>query len=77
MDTAIDRNKIHAFIDRADERILRIFSAIMHSEEKEMEQLSDEHKSIINERITEYKTDKNQSMALEETIHSIKEKYGF
>lgn len=77
MDASVDRNKIHAFIDRADERILRIFSAIMYSEEKEMEQLSDEHKGIINERIAEYRTDKNQSVALEETIHSIKEKYGF
>lgn len=37
MDLALERKKIHSFIDKADERILKIIGAIVDLEEEDLQ----------------------------------------
>lgn len=77
MESTIDiRNKIHAFIDHADERILRIFNAIINTEEDNKDELSTEFKAILDKRLQDHKEDPSSGKSWADVRNSLKEKHG-
>jgi hypothetical protein len=70
------RKKIHEFIDYADERILKIFNAIITSEEVEEEGLTTAHKAILDERMKEHLEDPNAGKHWNDVKKSLKKEYG-
>ncbi|MDQ0476367.1 MULTISPECIES: addiction module protein [Chryseobacterium] len=77
MDTTIDiRKKIHEFIDHADERILRIFHAIITMEEVEEHVLSAEYKEILDERLKEHHENPTSGKPWEKVKQELKKEYG-
>lgn len=77
MESTLDiRKKIHEFIDHADERILRIFNAIITTEESEEEGLSAEHKAILDERLKEHKENPTAGKSWKEVKQDLKKEYG-
>ncbi|WP_454060736.1 addiction module protein [Elizabethkingia ursingii] len=76
MDNTIDlKKRIHEFIDRADERILKIINAIITSEETEGE-LSIEHKAILDERLEEHEKNPNSGKSWKDVRLECKNEYG-
>lgn len=77
MDSTLDiRKRIHEFIDQADERILKIFNAIILTEESEEEGLTIEHKAILDQRLEEHRQNPASGKSWREVKKSLKEKYG-
>ena len=77
MDTTIDiKKRIHEFIDHADERILRIFNAIITTEEIEEEGLSAEHKAILDERLEDHRKNPTSGKPWREVKQELKKEYG-
>lgn len=76
MDSTIEiRKKIHEFIDHADERILRIFNAIISTEEIEENGLSADHKAILEERLEEHKNNPTTGKSWGEIKQELKKEY--
>ena len=76
MDNTIDlKNRIHNFIDHADERILKIINAIITSEESE-EELTTEHKIILDERLEEHSKNPTSGKVWKEVKNELKNEYG-
>lgn len=73
----IIKNRIHEFIEIADERILRVINAIVISENVEALKLSDEHRNILDERLRDHKANPNDGNSWEEVSDKLKEEYGF
>lgn len=66
MDTTIAiRKRIHEFIDQADERILRIFNAIITTEEANTT-VPDSHYAEIDKRREKYLSGNSQIFTIEE-----------
>lgn len=77
MENTIDiRKKIHDFIDHADERILRIFNAIINTEEDSKEELSKEFKAILDKRMQDHKENPTSGKSWADVRNSLKEKHG-
>lgn len=77
MENTIDiRKKIHDFIDHADERILRIFNAIINTEEDGREELSKEFKAILDKRLQDHKENPTSGKSWADVRNSLKEKHG-
>lgn len=76
METTLDiKKRIHDFVDQADERILRIFNAIISTEESELEGLSSEHKIIIDERLQEHKENPTSGKSWIDVKQELKKEY--
>ncbi|MDR6404656.1 MULTISPECIES: addiction module protein [Chryseobacterium] len=76
MDNTLDlKKRIHEFIDRADERILRIINAIIATEENP-EELSHEHKEILDQRLQQHKENSDSGKSWDNVKNSLKDKYG-
>jgi len=76
MDNTLDlKKRIHEFIDRADERILRIINAIIATEENP-EELSNEHKEILDQRLQQHTENPNSGKSWDTVKNSLKDKYG-
>lgn len=76
MDTTLDiRNKIHEFIETADDRILKIFSAIIATEEEE-KGVSEQHRIILEARLKEHQKNPSSGKKWDVVKKSVKEKYG-
>lgn len=77
MESTIDiRKKIHDFIELADERILKIFSAIISAEENAEEGLSSSHKKILDHRIQEHLKNPNEGTPWLEVKEKLQKQYG-
>jgi hypothetical protein len=77
MDTITDiRKRIHDFVDHADNRMLRIFNAIITTEETEDDGLSVEHKAILDERLQEHKKSPTTGKPWKEVKQELKKEYG-
>ncbi|RNA61482.1 addiction module family protein [Chryseobacterium nematophagum] len=77
MDNTLElKERIHEFIDRADERTLKIINAIITSEESEEEELSPEHKAILDERLQEYRNNPTSGKFWKEVRQDLKNEYG-
>ena len=78
MESVLDiKNRIHEFVDSADERILRVLNAIVVSEESDSIALSEEHKIILDERLREHKANPNDGTPWEEVRAELEKEYGF
>lgn len=76
METTLDiRNRIHNFVDQADERILNIFNAIIEADEAEVSELSDEQKRILDERLEKHKQSPNSGKHWNELRQELKLNY--
>lgn len=77
MDASLDiRKKIHDFIDHADERILRIFNAIIISEQVDEFDLSDERKAILDKRLNDHLENPNSGKSWSDVKRQLKKEYG-
>jgi hypothetical protein len=77
MESTIDiRKRIHEFIDHADERILRIINAIIITEENMEDDLSSEHKTILDQRLQSHHENPDSGKSWNEVKSSLKDKYG-
>jgi putative addiction module component (TIGR02574 family) len=77
MDTTIEiRKRIHEYIDHADERMLRIFNAIITTEETEEDGLSAEYKAILDLRLQEHRKNPTTGKSWEEVKQELKKEYG-
>jgi hypothetical protein len=77
MENTVDiKKKIHEFIDHADERILRIINAIIITEENADQELSAEHKIILDQRLEEHKENPTSGKPWNDVKNSLKDKYG-
>ncbi|MFP3592450.1 addiction module protein [Chryseobacterium sp. SIMBA_038] len=76
MENTIDlKKRIHEFIDHADERILRIINAIITTEENTDEELTPEHKIILDKRIEDHKENPTSGKSWDDVKNSLKNKY--
>lgn len=73
METIEIKTRILKFVEHADERMLRIFNAIIEAEENELPQ---SHKDILDERIKFHRENPNDGKDWEEVKNSLKEQYG-
>ena len=74
--TLVIRNRIHDFIDHADERILNILNAIILADEAEVCELSLENKRILDERLENHKQNPNSGKHWKELKQELKLNYG-
>ena len=74
MDTAIDlKQKIHEFIDVADERMLRIINAIISSEEEEASLIGEDFYEELDKRRQRHLTDKSKTFSWAEVQQRARE----
>ncbi len=78
MGTTELREELHQFINRADERILRLMHGMMKADVgQEIDySLTDEHKEILDERITAHEAAPDEGAPWEEVKDRIKKKNG-
>ena len=77
METTIDlKKKIHDFIDQADERILKIFYAIISTEKSNELELTLEHKAILDERLEEHRKNPIAGKSWSVVKKSLEKDYG-
>lgn len=72
MGTTELREELHRFINRADERILRLIYGMMKAdtEEENSYALTDAHKRILDERITAHEASPGEG----DTLESVKDR---
>ncbi|UGU14720.1 addiction module family protein [Sinomicrobium kalidii] len=76
MDTSIDlRNRIKKYIEHADERILKIFNAIIETETEEPG-LTPSHKEIIDIRLKHHRENPTDGKDWDDIKASLKQQYG-
>lgn len=68
------REKIKNYVDHADERILKIFNAIIETEEEDG--LSEFHKTVLDQRLQYHKDHPNEGEDWEVVKMELKKKYG-
>ena len=70
------REELHQFINRADERILRLIHGMMKAdtEEENSYALTDAHKQILDERITAHEASPGEGGSWESVKDRIKKK---
>lgn len=68
------REQIHSFIDRADEKILKVISALMDMEENN--EIPKHQQKILDERLKTLQEKPNQGKPFREVSQSIRKKYG-
>lgn len=71
------KNRIHHFIENADERILRVINAIVISEEGDDVTLTTEHKTILDERLRDHQENPKDGESWEEVKDELAKEYGF
>ena len=78
MDTTLElKNRIKKFVETADERILKIFNAIIDSEsDSEDFVLSQEQKNILGQRLKFHEDNPSDGKTWDEVKDSLKAKYG-
>lgn len=75
MDSIEIKNRIKTYVEHADDRILRIFNAIVESQ-KEEEGLTAEHKEILNARLKCHKENPREGKPWEAVRKSLTDQYG-
>ena len=75
MSTLELREKLHAAIDQADDRLLNIIYALVQADIKnEHYELSEEHQRILDERLADHESDPTSGASWEEAKSRIRSK---
>lgn len=69
------KTRIHSYIDQADDRMLRIFNAIIESESID-NVISKAHKKILNDRLQQHSKNPEEGKPWTEVRGLLKDKYG-
>ena len=77
METNLElKNRIKKYIETADDQILEIFNAIIDSQTNSGFQLSDEEKTILDQRIKFHQENPTDGKTWDEIKDSLKIQYG-
>lgn len=75
METAELRKQIHGYIEKADDRFVNLVHAMMIADLEEPEfDLSDEHKSVLDERIEDYHKNPDAGSSMEDVFERLRKK---
>ncbi len=69
------KTRIHSYIDQADDRMLRIFNAIIESESID-DVISKAHKKILDDRLQQHRENPEEGKPWAEVRSLLKDKYG-
>lgn len=76
METTVDlKKRILAFVEKADESMLRILSRIIDAEKVDDFELSDELKEILQQRLQQHREDPTSGKSWTETKQALKKEY--
>lgn len=73
MDTIEIKNRIRNYIEHADERMLKIINAII---ETDVNELSESHKEVLDERLKDHQENLKEGKSWEEIQTALKKQYG-
>ncbi len=72
MDTIEIKNRIRNYIEHADERMLKIINAII---ETDVNELSESHKEVLDERLKDHQENFKEGKSWEEIQTALKKQY--
>ncbi len=76
METTVDlKKRILAFVEKADESMLRILSRIIDAEKVDDFELSDEVKEILQQRLQQHREDPTSGKSWTEIKQALKKEY--
>ncbi|MFN4762883.1 addiction module protein [Gillisia sp. Q332] len=67
------KNRIRNYIEHADERMLKIINAII---ETDVNELSESHKEVLDERLKDHQENLKEGKSWEEIQTALKKQYG-
>ena len=74
METSAIRNKLHEYIDTADERKLQAIYTILEDEIEDAYIFNEEEIALFNERRNKHLSGESKSYTIEESLQMIREK---
>jgi putative addiction module component (TIGR02574 family) len=75
MTTTVIKNKLHNYIDNAEQKKLKAIYTMLESEIEATSMLSEEQKKELDFRLDEYMKGKSKSYSWDEAIKKIKAKH--